>query len=76
MIKKEAIKKLQQQNEKNENLENRFKNLGERILSETENLTLNEIESNFEEADNSSSERIRTLGKNIQAIIEQSKEEN
>lgn len=75
MITKEAIKKLQQQNGKNENIENRFKNLGERILSETENLTLNEIESNFEAAD-TSSERIRTLGKNIQAIIEQSQEEN
>lgn len=53
MINKEILNKLQQQNEKSENIENRFKNLGERILAETENLTINEIESSFEESETS-----------------------
>lgn len=74
MINKEILNKLQQQNEKSENIENRFKNLGERILAETETLNLNEIESSFEESE-TSQERIKNLGKNIQAIIEQSQEE-
>lgn len=76
MINKNIIEKLKKQNEKNEDIQNKLKNLGERILAETENLTINEIESNYTEVEQDASERIKMLGQKIQTLIEETEQNN
>lgn len=76
MINKNIIEKLKKQNEKNEDIQNKLKNLGERILAETENFTINEIESNYTEVDQDASERIKMLGQKIQTLIEETEQNN
>lgn len=76
MINKNIIEKLKKQNEKNEDIQNKLKNLGERILAETENFTINKIESNYTEVDQDASERIKMLGQKIQTLIEETEQNN
>lgn len=76
MINKNIIEKLKKQNKKNEDIQNKLKNLGERILAETENFTINEIESNYTEVDQDASERIKMLGQKIQTLIEETEQNN
>lgn len=76
MINKNIIEKLKKQNEKNEDIQNKLKNLGERILAETENFTINKIESNYTEVEQDASERIKMLGQKIQTLIEETEQNN